>query len=65
MNAQEIVSKAKSIRDVLKRTSDFKENAIDDSLAPVLPYCGGKDVKLIILGQDPTIKNESTRALKI
>lgn len=50
-----------AIRDVLTSNSDFKENPIDNLLFPVLPFRISNDINLIILGQDPTVKNEKSR----
>ena len=36
-------------------------NPINFELAPVKPFIGGSDIRLIIIGQDPTIKNERQR----
>jgi len=51
------------IRDHLKATNDFKENPIDTSLLPVLPFRISSDIRLLIVGQDPTVKNEKSRGL--
>lgn len=50
-----------AIRDKLKINNDWEENSIDDSLYPVTPFNGSDEIKLIILGQDPTVKNEKSR----
>lgn len=57
----ELLKESISIRDTLKLNNDFKENPIDDSLIPILPFIGKKEIQLIIIGQDPTIKNFNTR----
>ena len=56
-----IIKTSKEIRNKLKSELDFKENPIDDTLDPVKPYLGKDEIKLIIIGQDPTIKNEERR----
>lgn len=61
MEVDDIIKTSKEIRDKLKRESDFKENPIDDALDPVKPYFGKGEIKAIIIGQDPTIKNEKRR----
>lgn len=61
MEVDAILKYSKEIRDKLKRESDFVENPIDVSLNPVKPYMGKGEIKLIIIGQDPTIKNEERR----
>jgi len=45
----------------LKSNNDFKENPIDSILLPVLPFRITNKIKLIIIGQDPTVKNEKSR----
>lgn len=49
------------IRNTLKSKIDFKENPIDTNLLPVLPFRITNKIKFIILGQDPTVKNEKSR----
>ena len=49
------------IRRILKKTNDDINNPIDLSLPVILPLRGNKKIKLIIIGQDPTIKNQETR----
>lgn len=61
MKSTEIFVKSLGIRDSLKLTKDFTANPIDDSLLPVLPYRISNQVELIIIGQDPTVKNEKSR----
>lgn len=50
-----------NIRRTLKKTKDDINNPIDLSLPVILPFRGNKKIKLIIIGQDPTIKNQITR----
>ena len=59
----ELLKRIESIRHQLKQTNDFEENRINELLEPVLPFQSKDQVSLIIIGQDPTIKNEKTRAL--
>lgn len=56
-----VIESATSIRDRLKSLSDSKENPIDTRLNIIPPFHGSDDIKLIVIGQDPTIKNEKTR----
>jgi len=57
----EITQEAKKIRQALKESQDFDGNPIDLILPVVLPFRGNGEIKLIILGQDPTIKNVTSR----
>jgi uracil-DNA glycosylase len=61
MEVDAIIKSSKEIRDKLKRESDFVKNPIDNSLDPVKPYMGKGEIKLIIIGQDPTIKKRERR----
>jgi len=61
MKISEIFNKSLQIRNSLKSKNDFKENQIDSNLQPVLPFRITNKIKLIILGQDPTVKNEKSR----
>jgi uracil-DNA glycosylase len=61
MKINEIIIKAKIIRDFLKFNDDSIENQIDDTLLPIPPYKISNQIQLIIIGQDPTIRNESRR----
>lgn len=61
MKTVEIFQKSLDIRNSLKSNNDFKENPIDMNLLPVLPFRITNKIKLIILGQDPTVKNERSR----
>lgn len=60
-NNKDLLEESISIRDNLKLYNDFKQNPIDDSLNPILPFIGSKKINLIIIGQDPTIKNYNAR----
>lgn len=57
----EIINEAAKIRQVLKEKQDYVVNPIDLSLNVVPPFRGYNDIKLIILGQDPTTKNVDSR----
>ena len=61
MKINEVFMQSLKIRDMLKRSTDFSQNPIDDDLLPVLPYRTSNKIKLIILGQDPTVKTKSSR----
>ncbi len=61
MNTSEIFLYSLEIRNALKSKNDFKENPIDLNLLPVLPFRVTNNIKLMILGQDPTVKNEKSR----
>lgn len=61
MNASMIFIRSFEIRNSLKSNNDFQENPIDSNLLPVLPFRITNKIKLIILGQDPTVKNEKSR----
>lgn len=54
----DIVVEALKIRDSL---TDYEENHIDTNLAPVLPFKGNDRIKLIVIGQDPTITEVKER----
>lgn len=59
MTSSEVTQEAIEIRDLLKSKKDCADNPIDDSLNPVPPFNGGGEIKLIIIGQDPTVDPES------
>lgn len=61
MKTNEIIIKATAIRDCLKFCMDYQENPIDDSLLPIPPFKISDQIKLIIVGQDPTIRNKTKR----
>lgn len=50
-----------TLRQELKLLRDFKINPIDLSYPIIPPFRGCGEIKLIILGQDPTIKNVVSR----
>jgi uracil-DNA glycosylase len=62
LEKMDILEKAKQIRDDLKNSSDFELNTINNVLYPIEPFIGEGKIKLIIIGQDPTIRNEKSRA---
>lgn len=63
MKLTEIIYKSLLIRDFLKYTVDFIENPIDEKLYPIPPFKISNNIKLIIIGQDPTIRNKEQRKL--
>ena len=61
-----IIQQAIKIRDHLKSKDDFTENPIDLSYNVIPPFTGKSEIKLIIVGQDPTFKeSKSRRAIKM
>ena len=58
MNINDIIDEVVKIR--LELPND-PANPIDFDLSPVKPYIGDEDIKLIIIGQDPTIRNIQRR----
>jgi len=61
LKTAQIFNKSLEIRNSLKSKNDFIENPIDSNLLPVLPFRITNKIKLLILGQDPTVKNEKSR----
>ena len=59
--ANEIMLRAKEVRNYLQKYSDCPKNKIDMCLCPVPPYIGNGDIKLIIVGQDPTVSKIKRR----
>lgn len=52
----------KEVEKIISQLKNYEENPISKKLGFVPPYNeAGKDIKLIIIGQDPTIKNEKQR----
>lgn len=62
MNPTQVSNEALTIRDRLKVTLDVEENPIDISLSLVPPFIGQGEIKLIIIGQDPTVRNKEQRS---
>ena len=58
---KDINQKVENLRQKLKVKSDFIINPIDLNLPVIPPFKGRDNIKLIIIGQDPTIKNEASR----
>ncbi len=61
MDPKKVTEEALKIRNKIKAELDSEENPIDMELDPVEPFKGSDDIKLIIIGQDPTIKNPLSR----
>ncbi len=61
MKPTEILIQSFEIKEKLRAVNDFKENRIVNTLGPVAPFQIGNEIKLIIIGQDPTVKNEKSR----
>lgn len=53
-----MIDKVKAIMNELK---DYEENRIDFKRNPIPPYKGDGQIRLIIIGQDPTVKKEKSR----
>ncbi|MDR3668598.1 MAG: hypothetical protein P4L35_17290 [Ignavibacteriaceae bacterium] len=61
MKTSELFLESLAIRDKLIMQKNFIENKIDSALLPVLPFRITDKIKLIIIGQDPTVKNAESR----
>lgn len=61
MNRTVLIEETLKIRNKLKIDKDSINNPIDMMLDPLPPYKGSGEIKLIIIGQDPTIKNKDQR----
>ena len=57
-----IFVEAIKIRNQLKSEHDCIENPIDDTLPIIPPFDGLGNIKLIVIGQDPTVKNNNSRS---
>jgi hypothetical protein len=57
----EIMLRANEVKTYLQKYSDCPKNKIDGYLSPVRPYIGNGDIKLIIVGQDPTVSKIKRR----
>lgn len=62
MEIDKILQKATSIRDMLKKSMDDGDNPINTDLNPIPPYVGKEEIQIVILGQDPTIRNTKQRS---
>jgi uracil-DNA glycosylase len=61
MNTTNVIEETVKLRNKLKAEMDSADNPIDMLLDPVPPFKGSGEIKLIIIGQDPTIKNKDHR----
>jgi len=58
----DVVKLVDKIRTQFKVENDFLENQIDTNLSVIPPYRGKGEIKLIVIGQDPTVKNDKSRS---
>lgn len=59
MNINDITKRCEGIKNSL---TDYESNLISKQHSHIVkPYIGSSDIKLIIIGQDPTVKIESSR----
>lgn len=49
------------VREIMQNLKDFPENKIDINRQPIPPFKGSEKIRLIIIGQDPTVKNIKSR----
>lgn len=63
MIIEDVKLQAMKIRDSLAKSLDEAQNRIDTNHDPVPPFCGTGPIKLIIIGQDPTIRNAEQRKM--
>jgi len=61
MNPKKVVVEALKIRNRINSELDSKENVIDLEFDQVEPFKVYDDIRLIIIGQDPTFKNQLSR----
>lgn len=61
MNPTVLIDEIYKLRSKLKLEKDLINNPIDMMLDPLPPFKGSGEIKLIIIGQDPTIKNKDQR----
>lgn len=57
----DIIKEVEKIRQTLLLQNNIKENPIDLRFSVIPPYRGNSEIKLIILGQDPTIRKVNSR----
>jgi len=62
MNTTKVIEETLKLRERLKTEMDSVDNPIDMVLDPIPPFKGSGEIKLIIIGQDPTIKNKDQRS---
>jgi len=61
MSTPNVIEESLKLRNKIKSEMDSADNPIDMILDPVPPFKGSGEIKLIIIGQDPTIKNKDQR----
>lgn len=61
MDTEKVTQEALKIRNKIKAELDHVGNPIAMDLNPVEPFKISDDIKLIIIGQDPTVKNPQSR----
>ena len=57
----DIIEKTVSVRNYLKENCDYEDNRIDIQYSIIPPFVGQSKIKLIIIGQDPTIRKVERR----
>ncbi len=57
-----ITEEALKIRSYLKLNNECQDNPIDLVLPIIPPFVGKDNIKLVIIGQDPTVKNNNSRS---
>ena len=58
VNEDKLISQ---VKEMLTALPDFDKNRIDKTLEPVPPFRGNGPIKLVLIGQDPTIRNAQRR----
>jgi uracil-DNA glycosylase len=61
MKTAEVFIRSLEIRNLLRDTEENSDKRIDGKLLPVLPYRISNRISLVIIGQDPTVKNSESR----
>ena len=61
-NMMDIIEKAVYIRNYLKENCDYEDSRIDMQHNIIPPFVGQSKIKLIIIGQDPTIRKVERRS---
>lgn len=56
MDSEELISQ---VENIVSSLEDAKENPIVGGYVP--PYIGGGEIKLVIIGQDPTVRKPESR----
>ena len=61
MDIDTVVAEAENIRRQLIKENNFNDFIDAENEKIPKPYLLGKEIKLIIIGQDPTVRNENSR----